>query len=1163
MCYQRSKEHQNNPLYKDIKFSNKNLNDLPNDDIPDSLWITMDSSTNVDFLNSCRTGYTNENVNNIDSQTNREEEVLRESIIGQSFETCGGNETLVTLTTSAFIDVDGVDTSTDDIQNHILNHTFLAKQDTKTADGTYYKIPHSEKPVNQYGNPLLLLGLFPTLFPYGLGSPDDPKRKIKTCYKTHLQYLLSYQDRRFERHYSFIYVVFNILQRRNACYSAKLMMNQPYSQSYANQISKVNIISTLIMGGVLGPMDSYFGPVESQGRGSLHIHMLLWLLHKLKPKDMMEKIKDPEFRDNLIKYLEDIVRETITEHGYLLNSCDSEQLTDNSKDNTELNETDNVSKPNLKYLKGDIPAACLFTPDPRDPDYEQKFNQDIINLVNETNIHRHNATCYKYAKLTDKRTTCRMRFPRAKVEKSSMDPETGELKLRHILDRSRKLILKCYNTIASKTELSGVQVASYLMNYKDHYTNQTFENIYVIGIERYMQTGLDRMKKVESNNSIEENAESIIENEETDNSLEEEVNEEKNEEQFNLELNDDGTNFILVNQRVDYEYRPIEIENLCLYEFVSKYKKQKKKMSDEKFLKQQQQDLISKEMNLEVDDSQNKTRGRSAQKRYIFDEGHPQVLTHILMERVKQVIPVLIGPQIPRKNRESTRERYCRSILTLFYPWRTFSDLCSPDESWLDSWTNKEEYLQYLQLKREKEKLRRAILLCSSEKDCNDSSNLNQLWDNNQNIDNIIPDVVIRSIDITTQELIISKYSLNEEQKRAFTIITDHLDGKCFSNIDGNKHNQLIMCIPASAGTGKSHLNRSLTEYFKLTDRLPMLRKLAPTSVAANEMGEGGLTMQSFIHCHLSANISQTRKSNIEMEWKHIKYVFVDEVSMVGLDSLAKLSRLMTLAKEDWADAATPFGGKNMVFFGDLMQYKPVMDLPVYTDILNQEFELKNARNIFLEEHYGCKLMSLLNILEKQMRTSDRRLLDIQNRIRTGKATKDDHNELRKRVVGIGSELESRADSPWNSAPVIVFRNDLRTCINNMAAEKFAKEIGTRMIVSVANDKLSIASSKNKEILRYILSLDDNKTQGLPGYLPLVKNMPVMLTKSLFSELGVSNGSIGIFKKLIYEDIESDCNEMIDTKKFYDNTIYIKEPLFALVEVIKFEKLPNLNDLAQ
>lgn len=45
-----------------------------------------------------------------------------------------------------------------------------------------------------------------------------------------------------------------------------------------------------------------------------------------------------------------------------------------------------------------------------------------------------------------------------------------------------------------------------------------------------------------------------------------------------------------------------------------------------------------------------------------------RVASHLLIERISEAIPVLIGPQIPRKDRELTRERYCRGILTLFKP---------------------------------------------------------------------------------------------------------------------------------------------------------------------------------------------------------------------------------------------------------------------------------------------------------------------------------------------------------------------------------------------------------------------------------------------------------------------------------------------------------------
>ena len=58
------------------------------------------------------------------------------------------------------------------------------------------------------------------------------------------------------------------------------------------------------------------------------------------------------------------------------------------------------------------------------------------------------------------------------------------------VDRSRRLILRCFNTLASQQEISSVQVASYLMGWPDHYCSHTFVNVYLIGIERYLEKSL-------------------------------------------------------------------------------------------------------------------------------------------------------------------------------------------------------------------------------------------------------------------------------------------------------------------------------------------------------------------------------------------------------------------------------------------------------------------------------------------------------------------------------------------------------------------------------------------------------------------------------------------------------------------------------------------------
>ncbi|THU90071.1 hypothetical protein K435DRAFT_821225 [Dendrothele bispora CBS 962.96] len=56
--------------------------------------------------------------------------------------------------------------------------------------------------------------MFPTLFPLGIGGFEDSERKPPVSFDTQANYFLDLHDRRFRYHYSFLFVVFNIKQRR-------------------------------------------------------------------------------------------------------------------------------------------------------------------------------------------------------------------------------------------------------------------------------------------------------------------------------------------------------------------------------------------------------------------------------------------------------------------------------------------------------------------------------------------------------------------------------------------------------------------------------------------------------------------------------------------------------------------------------------------------------------------------------------------------------------------------------------------------------------------------------------------------------------------------------------------------------------------------------------
>lgn len=60
------------------------------------------------------------------------------------------------------------------------------------------------------------------------------------------------------------------------------------------------------------------------------------------------------------------------------------------------------------------------------------------------------------------------------------------------------------------------------------------------------------------------------------------------------------------------------------------------------------------------------------------------------MEYSEARVPVLYGPQVPRRDRDDTRERYSRALLTLFVPWRSVSDLCDAGQKWEDAFKSRQ-----------------------------------------------------------------------------------------------------------------------------------------------------------------------------------------------------------------------------------------------------------------------------------------------------------------------------------------------------------------------------------------------------------------------------------------------------------------------------------------
>ncbi|THU87589.1 hypothetical protein K435DRAFT_583220, partial [Dendrothele bispora CBS 962.96] len=110
------------------------------------------------------------------------------------------------------------------------------------------KYPTGSTPLATRDNPKLFGYLWPTLFPYGVGMMENDEvhsnddigfRHVDM--RTHVSHLLqSGSTRRFQTHLSFIFVVGNLLQRRQTSFNAKLAVKRSWFPRVEHLLNKIS-----------------------------------------------------------------------------------------------------------------------------------------------------------------------------------------------------------------------------------------------------------------------------------------------------------------------------------------------------------------------------------------------------------------------------------------------------------------------------------------------------------------------------------------------------------------------------------------------------------------------------------------------------------------------------------------------------------------------------------------------------------------------------------------------------------------------------------------------------------------------------------------------------------------------------------------------------------
>lgn len=157
---------------------------------------------------------------------------------------------------------------------------------------------------------------------------------------------------------------------------------------------------------------------------------------------------------------------------------------------------------------------------------------------------------------------------------------------------------------------------------------------------------------------------------------------------------------------------------------------------------------------------------------------------------------------------------------------------------------------------------------------------------------------------LNERQIDVDNLKLSEEQQNIFDII---------ENQNGN------IFITGKAGTGKS----SLLQYFKYKSKKRLV-VVAPTGVAA--LNVGGQTIHSLFGFP-PAFLSEEKLRGLRLYPKtafllrNIDTVVIDEISMVRADLMDAIDYRLRMAKGN----ELPFGGVQIVMFGDLYQLPPVV----------------------------------------------------------------------------------------------------------------------------------------------------------------------------------------------------------------------------------------------
>ena len=351
----------------------------------------------------------------------------------------------------------------------------------------------------------------------------------------------------------------------------------------------------------------------------------------------------------------------------------------------------------------------------------------------------------------------------------------------------------------------------------------------------------------------------------------------------------------------------------------------------------------------------------------------------------------------------------------------------------------------------------------------------------------------------SSEELSERVVNLNKGQRYIFDhVISEIIHGE----------NTLRLFITGGAGSGKTFvlhaINEAVSRYFNLQpSNIPSIKsvmKVAITGKAAflikGETIHSGLGIRPKKCYEFYERLSADQLNSLHVKFRGTKLLMIDEISMVGLNFFRFINaRLQDIMAND-----EPFGGLNIICFGDLYQLPPVHDKWIFDD---NENGLSSLEINMWKEHF------MLYELKEIMRQRDEyEFAELLNRMRVGQMIPSDFDCLQRQAVPVHVSNDNL------DCLHLFSTNDAATDYNQIC---FNKSDGEKEQVLAVDSIVEVVTPHVKSLVIAELN-KTNMRSGVLRCLDLAIGLTYEITQNLNVQDGLFNGTSGILKFIQYRE---------------------------------------------